>query len=127
MPVSFDEEGNGIEFEFQDVDDYRPSFTYYGQNQDTKQWELIVSHGGKIFENLVQAIARDVLSEGMLRVDSAGMEISGHVHDEIIALTEDDPFALGAMEMEKLMSGPMPWAPTIPLGAEAWEGYFYRK
>lgn len=111
--------------EMQDV--HRPAFTYYGIDQDTKQWTMIVSHGGKIFENIVQGLSRDILAECALRIESIGMKICGHVHDEIIALTDDDPFVSGALEMQKSMSEPMSWAPTIPLGAEAWEDYFYHK
>jgi DNA polymerase bacteriophage-type len=127
MPVEFNEQGEGTKYEEQDVEVHKPGFTYYGKDQHTDQWTLLVSHGGKIFENIVQGIARDVLAEGMLRVDNFGMDICGHVHDEIIALTDDDPFIPGALEMQKLMSSPMSWAPNLPLGAEGWEDVFYHK
>jgi DNA polymerase len=106
---------------------YKPCFTYYGVDQDTKKWTMIISHGGKIFENIVQAIARDVLSEGLIRIENAEMGVCGHVHDEIITLTDDDPFISGALKMQKLMSEPMPWAPDLPLGADGFENTFYRK
>lgn len=48
---------------------FKPSFCYYGLNQDTKNWELIVSHGGKTFENIVQGIARDIIAECALRIE----------------------------------------------------------
>ena len=75
----------------------------------------------------MQAVARDILAECALRIEEKGMEICGHVHDELIALTKDDPFEPGALDMQAMMSEPMYWAPTIPLGAEAWEDCFYHK
>jgi DNA polymerase len=106
---------------------YKPCFTYRGVDQDTKKWTAVISHGGKIFENIVQAIARDILSEGMIRIENAGMEVCGHVHDEIITLTVDEPFTPGVLKMQKLMSEPMPWASDLPLGADGFENTFYRK
>lgn len=117
-----DEDGNEIEEEVRKM-----GFCYYGKNQTTGAWSLIVSHGGKVYENIVQGLSRDILSEGMLRVDRANMDICAHVHDEIVALTPDDPFASGAHEMEKLMSDEISWVSTLPLGAEGWEDFFYHK
>ena len=104
-----------------------PSFTYYGKNQKTDQWDLIVSHGGKIFENIVQAIARDVLADKLLEFEQAGLQVVGHVHDEGICLTDDDPFAPGVMQMEAIMDRPVAWAQSLPLGSDGFEDYFYHK
>lgn len=111
--------------ELEDV--YRPAFTYYGLNQDTKQWTMIVSHGGKIFENIVQAIARDVLADKLLEFEQIGLVVVGHVHDEGITLSNDDPFAPGVMDMEKIMNTPVEWASSLPLGSDGFEDYFYHK
>jgi len=89
---------------------YKPAFTYYGMNQDTKQWEMIVSHGGKIFENIVQAVARDILADKLLEFEEAGFETVGHVHDEGICLSDDDPFSPGVLKMEDIMNKPVFWA-----------------
>ena len=110
-----------------EVDVYKLGFTYYGQNQKTKQWDLIVSHGGKIFENIVQGIARDVLADKLLEFEELGMEVVGHVHDEGITLTPDDPFAPGVREMEQIMNQPVEWALTLPLGSDGFEDQFYHK
>jgi DNA polymerase len=111
-----------------EIDIYRPTLVYSGVNADTKQWEThTTSHGGKLTENVVQAIARDVLAEGMLRTDAAEIPICGHVHDEIITLTNDDAFDPDYKELEKLMSIPMPWATSLPLGAEGYSDSFYHK
>lgn len=55
------------------------------------------------------------------------MEICAHVHDELVAQSKNDPFEPGALEMQILLSEPMPWAPSLPLGAEAFEAEFYHK
>ena len=107
---------------------YRPTLVYAGVNQDTKQWEThTTSHGGKLTENVVQAIARDVLAEGMLRADDFGFPVCGHVHDEIITETHDDVFDPDYKDLEHLMSIPMAWAPDLPLGAEGYSGSYYHK
>ena len=108
-------------------DVHRPAFTYYGMDQETKIWTMIVSHGGKIFENIVQAIARDVLADKLLEFESAGLDVCGHVHDEGIALSDDDPFAPGIIEMETIMNRPCSWAPTLPLGSDGFESKYYHK
>lgn len=127
MPVEFDIEGNPTRWEVQLVDVYKPGFTYYGKDQHTDQWTMIVSHGGKIFENIVQAIARDVLADKLLEFEKIGLQVVGHVHDEGICLSNDDPFTPGVMEMEKIMNTPVEWAPSLLLGSDGFEDYFYHK
>jgi DNA polymerase len=87
----------------------------------------VTSHGGKLTENVVQAIARDVLAEGMLRADAEGFSVCGHVHDEIITEGLDNPFESDYKDLEHLMSVPMPWAPDLPFGAEGYSGAYYHK
>lgn len=50
----------------------------------TRKWERIMTYGPKLVENCIQAIARDILAEAMLRVDATGFDIVAHVHDEMI-------------------------------------------
>lgn len=110
------------------VDVYKPCLVYAGTNQITKQWGEVTSHGGKIFENIVQGIARDVLSESLLKFENeADLPIVGHVHDEGISETDDDPLSAGPKQMETIMSRPITWAPGLPLAADGFEGKFYRK
>lgn len=118
MPWKDEETGDDI---------FKPTFVYYGVNSTTKQWSQIASHGGKILENIVQGIARDVLAEALLRADEKGMNIVLHVHDEGASISTNDPFAPGLPEWLDCMSKPMPWAPTLPLGADGYEGLYYRK
>jgi len=88
---------------------------------------MIVSHGGKIVENIVQSIARDVLADKLLEFEALGLDVCGHVHDEGIALSDDDPFAPGVMDMERIMNRPCSWAPTLPLGSDGFESKYYHK
>ena len=106
---------------------FRLAFTYHGMNQETNQWTRIVSHGGHIFENIVQGIARDVLADKLLEFEEAGLETVGHVHDEGICLSLDDPFAPGVIQQESIMNRPVDWALSLPLGSDGFEDYFYHK
>lgn len=109
-------------------DVYKPTLVYAGQDQKTKQWgDYITSHGGKLFENIVQGIARDVLAYFLLLIELAGLDVCAHVHDEGVAETDDDPFTPGSEFMEKTMSQSISWAPGLPLKAEGFESPFYRK
>lgn len=105
----------------------RENFVYDGIDQITRQWGVVRSHGGKIVENVVQAISRDVLAESMLEADEVGFELIGHVHDEIVTLSDDTEDSLGLVDLKCIMSTTPTWAPGLPLNAEGYEGYFYRK
>jgi DNA polymerase len=73
---------------------------------------------GLLIENAVQATARDILAEAMLRLDANGMRIIAHVHDEAVIETKIDEIDL--KKFEELMRTPTAWAPDIPLFVEAW-------
>lgn len=109
-------------------DVYRPSLVYAGINQDTKQWETwIQTHGGHEFQNVVQAIAREILAVKLLLMEEADMPICGHVHDEGIALVPNDPFSPGVEDMVAIMSKPVGWAPGLLLGADGFQDSIYHK
>jgi DNA polymerase len=104
----------------------RETICYWGQHQQTKQWVEITTHPGKITENIDQAVSRDILMVGMTRADQAGIDVRGHVHDEIIAIANEDEE--GAVQtLCDIMTAPMPWAPDLPLAAAGFEGKVYRK
>ena len=103
----------------------RPALTYEGSDQKTKQWGRLNTYGGKIVENIVQAVARDCLAEAMLRVDGAGHKIVMHVHDELVAEVPNDQGSLD--EVCKIMGQPIGWAPGLPLPADGFECEYYRK
>lgn len=81
--------------------------------------------GGKLTENVVQAVARDLLAHGMLKLDKAGYNIIGHVHDEVII---DQRVGDGTLvEVLSVMTDLPAWAQGWPVSADGWEGQRYRK
>lgn len=98
---------------------------YVGLNQRTKQVDMIETWGGKIFENLVQAIARDCLRDTMMRLDADGWDIRGHVHDEIICT---EPLnGRTEKEMCAVFAVPITWAPGLPLSGAGFTTPYYIK
>ena len=104
----------------------REQLTFEGTDTYTRKWERVPTFGGKLVENIVQAISRDLLAHALLLVDQAGMLIVGHIHDEIICVAdEDDETALE--QLSQLMTTNPWWADGLPLSAEGWTGKRYRK
>jgi len=100
--------------------------TYMGIDQYTRKWTRIHTHGGKLFENLCQAVARDIMAANMPLIEAAGYRIVLTVHDEIIAEAPDEP-RYNAEHMAGLLAANPGWAPDIPLAAAGFETYRYRK
>lgn len=100
------------------------SITYMGVGE-SKKWERLETFGGKLVENIVQVIARDLLASAMMNVANAGYDIVFHVHDEIIAEVPDGQGSVDEMCM--LMSINPDWADGIPLSADGYECEYYRK
>ena len=101
--------------------------SYMGVDSQTGRYVRQFTYGGKLTENIVQAIARDLLAEAMLRLDLHGYEIVMHVHDEIV--TEIDPFdeSMDYDSFYNLMSEVPSWAAGCPVAATGWTGRRYRK
>ena len=101
------------------------SLTYLGMDQTTKQWKRIPTYGGKLVENVVQAIARDCLADSMRRLNDAGYKTVMHVHDEVVL---DVPKGFGSLEeVSEIMAQPISWAAGLPLRADAYECDYYMK
>ncbi len=103
----------------------RMALNYFGVNQETKKWSEIETYGGKLVENIVQAVARDCLAEALVRVDMAGFATTMHVHDEIIA--ESSPTEGTMKRMNDILSQPIDWAPGLQLKGDGFETEFYKK
>lgn len=101
------------------------SVTYEGQDQRTKRWTRLPTYGGKLVENITQAIARDCLREAMLAIDDAGYRQLTTVHDEIVIEAPDDAGTLA--EVEAIMARPVIWAPDLPLRGDGFETRYYQK
>ena len=87
------------------------------------KWDKIESYGGKIVENIVQAIARDILAEAMMRLEKKGFNIVMHIHDEVVI--ESDSSSIE--EINEIMSLVPSWAPGLILDADGFESEFYKK
>lgn len=116
---------------------YRPSLraiiTPYGEKEEIHYWaaglggklEETKTYGGSLVENIVQATARDVMANGMLRAEEAGFPVVMTVHDELVAektAADDD-----VKRLEEAMCALPPWANGLPIAAEGWTGFRYRK
>lgn len=105
-----------------------PSIAYMGVEQGTKKWRPIETYGGKLTENVVQAIARDCLAIAIENLEAAGLPIVFHIHDEVVidvAPFADDETMLS--RVEQIMTLPIPWAPGLPLNADGWVGKYFKK
>ena len=102
------------------------ALSYMGIDQYTRKWTRIHTHGGKLFENLCQAVARDIMAANMPAIEAAGYKIVLTVHDEIIAEAPDEP-QYNAKHLASLLAANPDWAPDIPLAAAGFETYRYRK
>ena len=104
--------------------DHEENITYEGIIQDGG-WGTINTYGPKVVENIIQATARDCLAEAMKRLESRGIEIVFHVHDEVICEVPEDAYT--AQDIADLMGEPISWAPGLPLRADAYECHYYKK
>ncbi|MCS5452529.1 DNA polymerase [Enterobacter huaxiensis] len=102
------------------------SISYMGVNGYTRQWERIKTFGGKLVENIIQAIARDILCYNLALIEAAGYKIVMTVHDEVITEAPDTP-EFSVDELSKLLANNPPWAADLPLNAAGFEAYRYRK
>lgn len=97
---------------------------YYSMGQQTKKWEVSSTYGGRLVENIVQAVARDCLAVTLKRIAARGLQVVFHVHDEVIL---DAPPQVTAEEICRLMAEPVPWAPGLILKGAGFESNYYMK
>ena len=101
----------------------RPAVHYYGLGSN-KKWGIESTYGGKMTENIVQAIARDCLAEVLKRIQEKGLQVVFHVHDEVII---DAPQNVTVDEICALMAEPIPWAQGLMLKGAGFESAYYMK
>ena len=101
---------------------------YMGTNQTTRQWMETETWGGKLVENIVQAVARDCLAVAMQRVTRHGLQIVMHIHDEMIV---DVPLHYQPENVLELVNAEMgaeiEWAPGLPLKGDGYVCEYYKK
>lgn len=102
----------------------RESLHYMSTNQTTKKWGLTDTWGGKLVENITQAVARDCLAETLLRLKRKGLTAVFHVHDEVIVEVD----STGQLdEILDIMAEPLDWAPGLPLKGAGFCCEYYQK
>lgn len=100
--------------------------SYTGPNIYSRKWGRIVTYGGKIAENVTQAVARDVMYYKMPDIETHGYNILLSVHDELITETQDTN-KWTSYGLAGIMSDSPEWAKGLPLAAAGFETYRYRK
>lgn len=100
---------------------------YQGVVQETKQWGEIDTYGGKLTENIVQAISRDLLGNSMLNLEANDYHPVCHIHDEVLCEVPEENAQAYYEEMASIMSTPPEWASDLPLRADGYITPFYLK
>lgn len=104
--------------------DFGVQILYWGMDQTTKKWTRIKTYGGKLVENIVQAVARDILAQGLLNLDGANIATTLHVHDETVNECDE---SVTVEQVNDLMCAMPAWASGLPLAADGFESQFYKK
>lgn len=97
---------------------------YFALGQQSHKWEITSTYGGKMTENIVQAVARDCLAEVLKRIEDLGLQVVFHVHDEVII---DAPMEVTVEQICSLMAEPIPWAEGLILKGAGFENGYYMK
>lgn len=114
-------QGANGDFDVQDI-------SYFGQDQTTGKWIKLHTYGGKLTENIVQAISRDLLANAIFKVFDLGYNIVLHVHDEIAAeIPKDGKEETVLQQMIDAMCTAPEWAENIPLRAAGYITEYYKK
>lgn len=101
---------------------------YEGMNQETKVWGKVDTYGGKLTENVVQAIARDLIAYSMYNLEEEGYQVVMHVHDEAISEVPDDGHTKESLDrMIEIMRRTPDWASDMPLNAAGFISKYYQK
>ncbi len=104
----------------------RTVISYMGMNQYSRKWERITTYGGKVCENITQAVARDVMAANMPEIEQQGYEIVLTVHDEVITEAPDNP-DWNPEHLAAIMAQVPDWAQGLPLAAAGFEAMRYKK
>lgn len=106
--------------------DSNGKLSFLGVNPYTRQFERLPTYGGRLAENVCQAVSRDIFADPMPTIDDAGYQIILTVHDELLTETPDtDDYS--ADDLSSLMTTLPDWAEGLPVAAKGFESYRYRK
>ena len=104
---------------------FRENISYGSTEAGT--WGRVNTYGPKLFENIVQGIARDCLRDAMLEVRSRGGAVVMHIHDEMVVEVPEEKAEEALADMLEIMSEPVPWAPGLILKGAGYITKFYKK
>lgn len=107
--------------------EHKDGKVYYTAEADYRKKGKEQLYGGRIVENIVQAIARDCLADVMLRLDAKGYKIVAHVHDEVVVEIDENTADHCLAEIEREFSTAPQWAETLPLRGVGFVTNFYKK
>ncbi len=104
-----------------------PSITHMGYNNKAtaKVWARVETYGGKLVENITQAVARDLIYDKITKLEANGIRVPFSVHDEVVCEMREGDVDLA--RVIKIMNEPVPWARGLPLNAEGWVDDYYKK
>lgn len=113
----------------------KPAVTYMTRDSQTRRWTRSSTYGGKLTENVVQAIARDILADAIVRLEAAGHRVILTVHDEVLVEAplkrqrdlRDLRDLHNLHDFRRILTEPVPWAPGLEIHAETWEGARWKK
>jgi len=105
----------------------KPEIHFIGEDSVTKRWGEMKTYGGSLVENMVQAIARDIMASAILKCEAAGYPIVLSVHDELIAEVFENDKTKTLEKFVELMCDLPAWAKGCPITADGWRGKRYRK
>jgi len=106
--------------------DEKQNIRYFGKDQYSRKWAMLYTYGGKLAENITQAVARDILVYGMFNAEKKGYKIVLTVHDELIT-DVPDKIDFSHEDLSRCISVLPKWTHGLPLSAEGFECYRYQK
>ena len=99
---------------------------YKGFN-DKKIYTMLDTYGGKLVENVVQSVARDLMVDAILRIEDLGYPVMLHTHDEVAPEIRDHEKEYAKKEIDTIMSTPPKWAEGLPIKGDGFFSKYYRK
>lgn len=106
--------------------DNKGKISFMGIDQYSRKWQRISTFGGRLFENLVQAGARDVFMRGAVAAETAGYNVTMRIHDELVCEVPDGK-EYSVDKLCSFMTTGIDWCTDLPLAAAGHEFYRYRK
>jgi len=109
------------------MDEYGELPTHMGLNSYTRKWSALKIVPGRIIENIVQGMSRDILAFAKLKAEAEGIPLILSVHDELVAECKQERSMETYTKLLKIMRLSPPWCPELPLDADGYISNRYKK